>query len=87
MASQRNGTIYTGVTSDLKQRAFQHRNNMLEGFTLRYGCKLLVWYEVHDAMDEAITREKRIKEWQRAWKLRLIEQANPAWDDLYESLF
>ena len=87
MASKRNGTLYTGVTSDLPGRVWQHRNGAIEGFSKRYGCKILVWYEVHGTMEAAITREKQIKEWQRAWKLRLIEESNPNWDDLYESLF
>jgi len=87
VASKRNGTLYTGVTSDLPGRVWQHRNGAIEGFSKRYGCKILVWYEVHGTMEAAITREKQIKEWQRAWKLRLIEESNPNWDDLYESLF
>ena len=87
VASQRNGTLYTGVTSDLPGRIWQHRNGSFEGFSKRYGCKILVWFEMHETMESAILREKQIKEWQRAWKLRLIEERNPDWTDLYESLF
>ena len=87
VASQRNGTLYTGVTSDLPGRIWQHKNGSFEGFSRRYGCKILVWFEMAESMESAIDREKQIKEWQRAWKLRLIEEQNPDWDDLYESLF
>ena len=87
VASKRNGTLYTGVTSDLPGRIWQHKNGSFEGFSKRYGCKILVWFEMHETMESAIVREKQIKEWQRAWKLRLIEEQNPNWDDLYESLF
>ena len=87
VASQRNGTIYTGVTSDLPGRIWQHKNGSFDGFSKRYGCKILVWFELADTMEAAILREKQIKEWQRAWKLRIIEERNPKWDDLYESLF
>jgi len=86
LASQRNGTLYVGVTSNLVQRVWQHKEVLAEGFTKKYGVKLLVWYERHETMESAIAREKAIKEWQRAWKIKLIEQANPAWDDLYEGI-
>jgi len=86
MASKRNGTLYLGVTSDLLKRAAEHRDGIIEGFSKRYGCKTLVWYEIHDRIDYAIRREKQLKEWQRAWKLRLIEEMNPDWNDLFESL-
>ena len=86
MASRRNGTIYTGVTSNLTQRAWQDREGQTEGFTKKYACKLLVWYERHEEIEFAILREKQIKEWQRKWKLRLIEEMNPRWDDLYLTL-
>lgn len=86
MASKRNGTLYIGVTSDLLKRAAEHRDGIIEGFTKRYGCKLLVWYEIHDRIDDAIRREKQLKEWRRAWKLRLIEEMNHGWNDLFESL-
>jgi len=87
MASKRNGTIYIGVTSDLQARAYQHREGLIEGFTKRYKCKLLVWYEAYEDLDEARLRELRLKKWNRQWKLRLIEEMNPDWDDLFESLF
>lgn len=86
MASQRNGTLYIGVTSDLVQRVHQHRNGLIDGFTRKYGCKLLVWFQAFDDLDEARLRELRMKEWRRAWKLREIEALNPGWDDLYPSL-
>jgi putative endonuclease len=86
MASGRNGTLYTGVTSDLSRRAFQHRQGLVSGFTRHYGCKLLVWYEPHERMDEAIAREKQIKAGSRRKKLALIEELNPQWHDLYEEL-
>ncbi len=86
LASQRNGTLYVGVTSALAQRIWQHKQGEAEGFTRRYGVKTLVWYEPHPTIESAITREKQIKEWQRAWKLRLIETDNPQWRDLYEDL-
>ena len=86
MASRRNGTLYIGVTSDLPKRVFEHRNGLIPGFTLKYGCKLLVWYEVHDELDQARHRELQMKEWKRAWKLRAIEEMNPNWADLYETL-
>ena len=84
LASHRNGTLYTGVTSDLVQRIWQHKNDILEGFTKKYGVHILVYYELHDDMENAIIREKRVKKWNRAWKLRLIEEMNPEWNDLYE---
>jgi len=87
MASRRNGTIYLGVTSDLAARAYQHRNGVIEGFTKTYGCKLLVWYEVHDDLDNARLRELQMKNWNRQWKLSEIERMNPDWNDLFESLF
>jgi putative endonuclease len=78
--------LYCGVTSNLIQRVWQHKNDFVEGFTKRYKVHALVWYEVHETMESAIAREKAIKEWQRAWKLKLIETANPAWRDLYEEI-
>ena len=86
MASQRNGTIYTGATSNLMQRAWQHREGLVDGFTKRYGCKLLVWYELAATMDAAITREKQIKGGSRPKKLALIEAQNPDWRDLFEDI-
>lgn len=82
MASHRNGTLYAGVTSHLMQRLHQHREGLIAGFTSEYGVRHLVWLEQHATMEHAITREKRIKKWDRAWKIALIEQANPDWRDL-----
>ena len=84
MANQPNGTLYLGVTSDLPQRAHQHREGLIDGFSKKYGCKLLVWYEQHEQMHTALAREKEIKKWRRTWKLRLIETSNPQWRDLYQ---
>jgi len=86
MASARNGTLYTGVTSDLPRRAFDHREGTVPGFTSRHGCKLLVWYELHATMPDAIAREKQIKGGSRKKKLALIESTNPAWRDLFDEL-
>lgn len=86
VASKRNGTLYIGVTSDLPRRAFEHRTGAIDGFSRRYGCKLLVWFEPYERMDEAIAREKQLKAGNRAKKLALIEAGNPNWVDLYESL-
>ena len=82
LASQRNGTLYLGVTSNLVTRIYKHRNGLLPGFTRRYGVKRLVWFEMDDTMESAIVREKRIKKWNRAWKIELIERGNPEWRDL-----
>ena len=87
MASRRNGTIYIGVTSDLPGRAYQHRHGLIDGFTRKYGCKALVWYEAHDDIQDARLRELQMKKWKRQWKLREIETMNPDWDDLFQSLF
>jgi putative endonuclease len=86
MANKRNGTIYTGVTSNLSRRAWEHREALVSGFTARYGCKLLVWFEFHVSMQDAIAREKQIKAGSRKKKLTLIEANNPLWRDLYEDL-
>ena len=86
MASQRNGTLYTGVTTDLGRRAHEHREGRIPGFTARYDCKLLVWYERYESMIEAIAREKQIKAGSRRAKLALIESVNPLWRDLYPDL-
>jgi putative endonuclease len=83
LASRKNGTLYVGVTSDLVKRIWEHRNDVVEGFTNRYGVHQLVWYEIHESMDSAIQREKRLKEWKRKWKVQLIENRNPNWEDLY----
>jgi putative endonuclease len=86
LCSKRNGTLYTGVTSDLVKRIWEHKNNLVDGFTKKYNVHRLVWYEMHESAESAITREKQIKKWKRAWKLKLIEQFNPDWTDLYESI-
>ena len=86
-ASGKNGTIYIGVTSDLVKRAYEHREELIGGFTRRYGCKLLVWFEAYDDLQEARRRELQMKEWKRPWKIRLIEERNLEWDDLYSALF
>ena len=87
MASQRNGTIYIGVTSDLQKRVWQHREGETEGFTKETDCKILVWFQAFDDLQEARRRELQMKEWKRLWKLRVIEEMNPGWDELYDSLF
>ncbi|WP_365963066.1 GIY-YIG nuclease family protein [Sulfuritalea sp.] len=83
LASQRNGTLYVGVTSNLVQRVWQHKNDLVEGFTKKFGVHTLVWYEAHETMESAIAREKALKGWRRTWKLDLIEATNPTWRDLY----
>jgi putative endonuclease len=85
MASRPLGVIYISVTNDLPRRAFEHREGLVAGFTRDYGCKMLVWYEPHQMMVEAIRREKALKRWKRTWKIELIERMNPDWRDLYES--
>jgi len=86
LASKRNGTLYIGVTSDLVKRIWEHKNDMVEGFTKRYSVHQLVWYEIHESMKSAIEREKRFKEWKRKWKLELIESGNPNWKDLFDTI-
>jgi len=86
VANRRNGAIYTGMTDDLSGRIWQHKSKALPGFTARYGCDQLVWYEVCETREGAFRRERQIKEWRRSWKLMLIEAANPTWADLYETL-
>ena len=86
LASKRNGTLYVGVTSDLVKRSWEHRTNAVEGFTKRYDVHVLVYYEVHEDMISAISRERQMKKWQRAWKLRLIEERNPEWRDLSQEI-
>lgn len=86
LVSKRNGTLYVGVTANLLQRVWQHKSGLVEGFTQRYGVKCLVWYEMHESMPAAIAREKAVKGWLRAWKLKLIEASNPDWRDLYADL-
>ncbi len=86
LASKRNGTLYIGVISDLVKRIWEHKNNLAEGFTKRHRIHNLVWYELHEGMNSAIEREKKMKEWKRSWKIRLIEENNPDWNDLYDSI-
>ena len=86
LASKRNGTLYIGMTSDLAKRIWQHKNGMVDGFTAKYKVTMLVYYEVHNDPESAITREKQIKKWNRTWKLRLIEEKNPRWNDLYKEI-
>jgi len=86
LASAKNGTLYIGVTSNLVQRIWQHINNQVEGFTEKYHVHMLVYYEQHQTMEAAITREKQLKKWNREWKINLIEEGNPNWRDLWESI-
>ena len=86
LASQRNGTLYIGVTSDLVRRIWQHREGLAEGFSKDYGCHSLVWYEQHEEMSAAILREKQMKKWNRAWKIALIEKDNPNWRDRWPEI-
>ncbi|WP_370338534.1 GIY-YIG nuclease family protein [Parvularcula marina] len=81
------GVIYTGHTEDIENRTWEHREQIRKGFASKYNCSRLVWYEIHEAREDAFTRERQIKKWNRAWKMRLIEEANPDWDDLFNSLF
>jgi len=84
LASKRNGTLYIGITNDLQKRVWEHKNDLVDGFTKRYGVHHLVYYELYGDMVSAITREKQIKKWNRTWKLELIEKHNPRWNDLWE---
>lgn len=86
LASDRNGTLYIGVTNDLGRRVYEHRNDFVEGFTKKYAVHKLVYYEQAETAEAAITREKQLKKWNRAWKIRLIERGNPLWQDLFENL-
>ncbi|MGE5538415.1 MAG: GIY-YIG nuclease family protein [Gemmatimonas sp.] len=86
LASERNGTLYIGVTNDIARRVWEHKNEVAAGFTKQYGVHRLVYTEFHETMPLAIAREKQIKKWRRAWKLELIETSNPAWRDLYEDI-
>ena len=87
MASDRNGTLYIGVTNDLRKRVYQHKNKVVKGFTEKYGVHKLVYYEYTNDVYSAVSREKQLKNWKRQWKLNLIESSNPYWIDLYDSLF
>ena len=86
LSSHHKGTLYIGVTSDLVKRIWEHRNNLAKGFTKKYDVHRLVYYELHDDMGEAITREKQLKKWNRGWKVRLIEEKNPGWCDLWDEI-
>ena len=86
LASGRNGTLYIGFTNDILRRVWEHKNDLMEGFTKEYGVHYLVWYEAHVDVEAAIAREKQIKKWKRAWKIQLIEKENSGWNDLYEKL-
>ena len=86
LTNKRNGTLYIGVTSDLPQRVWQHREALIDGFTRKYGLKILVWFEHFDDLQDARRRDVQMKEWKRAWKIELIEKANPEWRDLYPDL-
>ena len=86
LASRPNGALYIGVTSNLPKRVWEHKNDFVKGFTNRYHVHTLVWYEVHESMESAIVREKSLKKWNRAWKLRLIQRDNPKWLDLYDEI-
>jgi len=86
LAGKRNGTLYVGVTSDLVKRVYEHKYDLADGFTKKYKVHCLVYFEQHQNMNAAITREKQIKKWNRAWKIELIEKNNPTWEDLYESI-
>ncbi|MDP2362222.1 MAG: GIY-YIG nuclease family protein [Ignavibacteria bacterium] len=87
LASKRNGTLYIGITNDLIRRIGEHKSKLIEGFSKKYNVDRLVYFEIHDCVNETITREKRLKKWNREWKINLIEKMNPEWNDLYEDLF
>ena len=86
LANRKNGTLYIGVTSNLIKRIWEHKNNVIDGFTKRYGIHALVWYELHETMASAIQREKEIKNWKRDWKIKRIAEINPEWNDLYQGI-
>ena len=86
LASRKHGTLYVGVTNDLVRRAHEHRTKAVDGFTKRYGVSKLIWFEMHEEVQTALAREKELKKWRRDWKTRLIEESNPAWDDLYPEI-
>ncbi|AXK84150.1 GIY-YIG nuclease family protein [Pseudolabrys taiwanensis] len=86
LASKRNGTLYIGATDDLVKRVWQHRNGVIDGFTKEHAVKTLVWYEIHETREAALTRERQMKKWNRIWKLELIEKANPVWRDLWSEI-
>ena len=86
LANKPGGTLYIGVTSNIVQRVWQHKNDLVEGFTNRYRVHRLVWYEIHSTMESALNREKALKRWNRKWKVKLIHKENPAWSDLYDDI-
>ena len=86
LAGRRNGTLYVGVTNDLIKRVGQHKQGLVDGFTKKYGVKMLVWYELTESIESAVLREKQIKKWNRDWKIELIRASNPQWRDLYEEI-
>jgi putative endonuclease len=86
LASRRNGTLYVGMTDNLARRIWMHRTGVLAGFTKQYGVKMLVWYEQHETRESAFARERQVKKWNRAWKLKLIEHSNPTWRDCYDDI-
>jgi putative endonuclease len=86
MSNKKNGTLYIGMTSDLKRRVYEHKNNLAEGFTKKYAVDKLIYYECTNDVNEAIQRERQLKKWNRDWKIRLIEKENPEWHDLYEKI-
>jgi putative endonuclease len=86
LSSRRYGTLYIGVTSDLIKRVHEHKTDAVKGFTQQHGIHILVWYELHETMESAITHEKNLKKWKRAWKVKIIEEANPEWHDLYTEI-
>lgn len=86
MTNKPKGTLYIGITNDLIRRSYEHRNSLIDGFTKKYNLKMLVYFEVFDRVEDAILREKRLKKWNRQWKIELIEKSNPDWSDLYEQL-
>ena len=86
LASKRNGTLYTGVTNNLVKRVYEHKNDLVEGFTRKYQIHNLVYYETHENINEAITKEKQMKEWKRYWKIKTINKFNPKWKDLYSTI-
>ncbi|WP_420717579.1 GIY-YIG nuclease family protein [Emcibacter sp.] len=86
LANKKHGTLYVGVTSDLVRRIYEHRNDLVEGFTRKYSIHRLVWFETHEGIEAALVREKQIKNWKRAWKIEAIEEKNPDWRDLYEDI-
>ncbi len=86
ICNKRNGSLYTGITSELIKRIYEHKNKLVDGFTMKYDIQRLVWYEIHNTAESAIAREKRMKKWERKWKLEIIEKDNPGWNDLYDDI-